>query len=112
MEAIDQGSATDSHVEGIPIVESEDQFASYINPLVQQPRTTDTSFHSLMEGCINVPDETEYGPNAPFWRTSMGQSIAEFGVNRPSFQNPPPGEDEYRIIQASLDRDHSFQERM
>ena len=92
-----------------PVLESGDQFASYINPLVQQPSTTATSFHSPMEGRINSPDETEYGPNAPFWRTSMGQYIAKFGVSRPSFENPPPGEDEYRRIQAYLDRARSFQ---
>ena len=30
----------------------------------------------------------EYGPNSPFWRTSLGQSISEFGTTRPSFVNP------------------------
>ena len=42
----------------------------------------------------------------------MGQSLSEFGVTRPSFENPPPGEDEYRIIQAYLYRAFIFQERM
>ena len=76
MEAIDQGAATDSHVGGIPVVESGEQFTSYINPLVQQSPTTDTSFHSPMEGRIDGLDETDYGPDAPFWRTSMGQAIS------------------------------------
>ena len=35
-----------------------------------------------------------YGPDAPFWRTSMDQAIAEFGVIRPSLGNPPFGEEE------------------
>ena len=55
MEAIDQGAATDSHVEGSPVVESREQFAAYVNPLVQQPPTTDNSFHLLMEGCTDIP---------------------------------------------------------
>ena len=72
MESTDQGDATDSHIGGIPVAESEEQFTSYINPLVQQPPMVSTSFHSPMEGRIDGPDETEYGPNAPFWRNSMG----------------------------------------
>ena len=31
----------------------------------------------------NPPDEStraEYGPNAPFWRTSLGQTIARYGI--------------------------------
>ena len=35
MEATDQGATTDSHIRGIPVAESEEQFTSYINPLVQ-----------------------------------------------------------------------------
>ena len=93
-------------------MESREQFTAYVNPLVQQPPTTDTSFHSSMEGHIDSPLEIEYGPNAPFWRTSMGQALSEFGVTRPCFENPPPGEDEYRRIQASLDHAHNFQERV
>ena len=93
MESIDQGAvATDSHVEGIQVVESEEQFITYINPLVQQPPMADTSIHSPMEGRTDSLVETEYGHNAPFWRTSMGKALSEFGVNRPSFANPPPGE--------------------
>ena len=42
----------------------------------------------------------------------MGRSIVKFGVNRTYLENPPPGEDEYRRIQASLDHAHNFLERM
>ena len=42
----------------------------------------------------------------------MGQDISKFGVTRPSFENPLLGEDEYRIIQASLDRAHIFSKRV
>ena len=61
----------------------------------------------MMEGCIDGPDETEYGPNAPFWITSMGQAISKFGVTRPSFVNPPIGtelcEELYRRFQPSFE---------
>ena len=112
MESIDQGAVTSSLRGENPVVERGDQFASYVTPLVQQSPTADTSFHSLMEGRIDSPVETKYGPNAPFWITSMGQALSEFGVTRPSFENPSPGEDEYRRIQASLDRTRNFQERV
>ena len=66
MEATDQGAATDSHVREYPIVESGDQFHSYVTPLVQHPPMDDTSFQSSMEGCADSPIEIEYGPNTPF----------------------------------------------
>ena len=45
-----------------------------------------TSFHPPMEGRTNSRDAPEYGPDAPFWRTSMGQEISSFGVNRTSHE--------------------------
>ena len=102
MEATYQGAATNSHVGGIPVVESGEKFTSYINPLAQQPPMADTSFHPPMEGHTNSPDALEYGPDAPFWRNSMGQEISSFGVNRTSPEQTSPGEEEYRQIQASI----------
>ena len=84
MEATDQGDTTTSHVEENLVVESGDQFASYVTPLVQQPTVGDTSFHGLVEGCVDSHVRPDYGPDAPFWGTSMGHAIASFGVNRPS----------------------------
>ena len=72
MEAIDQGATTSSHEEENIVVESGDQFTSYINPFTQQPPMADTSFHSHMEGHNDSPVAHEYGLDAPFWRTSMG----------------------------------------
>ena len=89
MEATDQGSTTTVHVEENLVVESEDQFTSYVTPLVQQPRVGDTSFHGPMEGHVDSIVCPDYGLDASFWRTSMGQSMFEFGVIRPSFENPP-----------------------
>ena len=71
MESTDQGAITDSHVEGSIVVESREQLTTYVNPFVQQPFMADTFFHSPREGRTS-PIETEYCPNAPFWRTSMG----------------------------------------
>ena len=66
MEATGQGAATTSHVEENIVVESGDQFTSYINPLVQWPPMDDTSFHLHMEGHTDSPIPPEYGPNALF----------------------------------------------
>ena len=72
MESIDQGAATSSHEEENLVVESGDQFTSSINPLAQQPPMDNTSFHPHMKGCTDSFDAPEYGPDASFWRTSMG----------------------------------------
>ena len=66
MEATNQGAATDSHMGENPVVESGDQFSSYVTPLLQQSPAGDTSFHSPMEGQNDSTNETEYGPDAPF----------------------------------------------
>ena len=71
-----------------------------------------TSFHSHMEGHTTSPAPPEYGPDAPFWRTSMGQAISSSRVNRTSPGQTSPGEEEYRQIQASIHRARDFQERM
>ena len=53
MEAIDQGSAADSHVEENPTVEVGKEFTTYDNPLVEQPPTVDIAFHFPMEGHVS-----------------------------------------------------------
>ena len=45
-------------MEGSLVVESGEQFTAYLNPLVQQPPTANTSFHSPMEGHADSPVET------------------------------------------------------
>ena len=65
-----------------------------------------------MEGRNDGIDEIKYGPDAPFWRTSMSQAIAVFGVIRPSFENPPLNEESYKRIQESVSCARNFQERM
>ena len=72
MEAPDQGAATTSHVQEDIVVGSGDQFTSYKNPLAQQPPVGDTSFHGPLEGRVDSPVCPDYGPDDPFWGTSMG----------------------------------------
>ena len=82
---------------------TREYFTSYTNPLVQLPPTTNVSVHPSLEGHGDNSTPPDYGLNAPFSRTSMGQAIAEFRVIRPSLGNLPLGEEEQRIINASLD---------
>ena len=94
MEPAYQYVTADSHVEGNPVVEVGEEFTYYDNPLVQQPPMADTTFHFLMKGqpgsldwVFNHPsDDTigiEFGTNSPFWRTSIGKSISEYGTTKP-----------------------------
>ena len=80
--------------------------------MVQFPLTANVSVHPSLEGRVDSPTPPDYGLDAPFWRTSMGQSISKFGVIIPSPGNPPLGEEKQRIINASLDRAHNFSERV
>ena len=80
MEAIDQGAATTSQVEDNVVVESGVPYSSRSPPLFQQPSRGDSSFHSPMEGCVNDTARPDFGPNAPFWDTHVGQDIASFGT--------------------------------
>ena len=96
MEATDQGATTTSHVEENLVVESQDQFTSYITPLVQQPPVGDTSFHGPMEGRVDSHVRSDYCPDVSFLGTSMGQAIASFGVRSPSPEHPVHSEEEYR----------------
>ena len=90
--------------------ESREYFTIYTNLLVQLTPTTDVSIHLPLEGHVNTSSPLDYGLDAPFWRTSMGQDIAEFRVIRPSPRNPPLGKEEHRRINASLNRSRNFSE--
>ena len=118
MEAIDQGATVYSHVEECPAVEVGEEFTTYDIPFVKQPLMVYIAFHFPMESHVCSPnwvyrlfndtEGTEYGPNAPFWRTSVGQANFEFGVTRPSFFNPPSNEEMYRSLQLTMDCLHNF----
>ena len=72
MEAIDQGDATTSQVGDNVVVESGGPYSSHSPPFVQQPSRGNTSFHSPIEGHVDDTTRPDYGPNAPFWDTSIG----------------------------------------
>ena len=57
--------------------ETREYFTIYTNPLVQLSPAANASMHSPLEGHVDSPTPPDYGPDAPFWRTSMGQAIAE-----------------------------------
>ena len=80
--------------------------------MVQLPPAADVSMHPPLEGHVDSPNPLDYGLDAPFWRTSMGQAIIESGVIRPSPGNPLLGEEEQRIINAYLDLARNFLERV
>ena len=81
MESIDQGAATTSQVGDNVVVESGVPYSLHSSPLVQQPSQGNTLFHSPMEGHVDDTTHPDYGPNAPFWDTSIGQAIASFGTH-------------------------------
>ena len=52
--------------------ETREDFTIYTNPLVQFPPATDVFAHLPLVGHADTPTPPDYGPDAPFWRTSMG----------------------------------------
>ena len=104
MEAIDQGDATTSQVGDNVVVESGVPYSSHSPPLVQQPSWEDSSFHFPLEGHV---DDTrlDFGPNAPFWETPIGQAIASFGTCVSS----PKSEEEHRKYCAAILHAHEVE---
>ena len=98
MEAIDQGAAATSQVGENVVAESEGPYPSHSAPLVQQPSWGNTSFHSPTEVHVDDTTHSDYGPNAPFWDTSIGQAIAPFGTHLNSFED----EEEHRKYCATI----------
>ena len=96
MEAIDQGASTNSQVGEHVVVESGDPYPSHGYPWVQKPSRGNISFHSPMEGHLDDTTRLDYGPNASFWDTSMGQAIASFGARPTSSEDISPNEEEHR----------------
>ena len=96
MEAIDQGAATTSQVGDNVVAESGGPHSSHSPPLVQQTSWGNTSFHSPMESHVDDTTCPDYGPNAPFWDTSIGQAIASFGTYLNSSEEVSPNEEECR----------------
>ena len=63
------------------VVESGGPYPSHSPSLFQQPSQDNPSFHSPIEGHVDDTTHPDYGPNAPFWDTSIGQAIASFGTH-------------------------------
>ena len=84
------------------VAESEDPYPSHSPPLVQQPSRGNTSFHSPIEGHVYDTTSLDYGPNAPFWDTSIGQAIASFGTHLNFSEEVSPNEEERRQYQVAI----------
>ena len=102
MEAIDQGVATNSQVEEDVVAESRGPYPSHSPSLVQQPSRGNTSFHSPTEGHVDDTTHPDYGPNAPFWDTSIGQAISSFGTRLKFSEEISPNEEERRQYQEVI----------
>ena len=102
MEAIDQGAATTSQVGDNVVAESGGPYSSHSPPLVQQPFQGNTSFNSPIEGHVDDTTRPYYGPNAPFWDTSIGQAIASFGTHLNFSEEVSPDEEEHRQYQVAI----------
>ena len=83
MEAIDQGATTTSQVGDNAVAETRGPYSSHLPPLVQQPSRGNTLFHSPMEGHVDDTTCLDYGPNAPFWDTSMDQALLHLAPVQP-----------------------------
>ena len=98
MEAINQKVATTSQVGDNAVAESGGPYSSHLPLLVQQPSRGNTSFHSPIEGHVDDTTHLDYGPNAPFWDTHVGQAIASFGT----CVNSPKDEEECRKYRDAI----------
>ena len=84
------------------VAESRDPYPSHAPPLVQQPYQGHTSFHSPIEGHVDDTTRLYYGPNAPFWDTSIGQAIASFGTCLNFSEEVSPNEEERIQYHAAI----------
>ena len=84
------------------VTESGGPYPSYSPPLVQQPSRGNTSFHSPIEGHVDDTTRLDYGPNAPFWDTSIGQAIASFHTCLNFSEEVSPDEEERRQYHVAI----------
>ena len=96
MEAINQGTTTNSQAGENVVAERGDPYPSHGPPLAQQPSRGNISLHSPIEGHVDDTTHPDYDPNAPFWDTSMGQEITSFGTRPTSSEEISPNEEEHR----------------
>ena len=84
------------------VAESGGPYPSHLPPLVHQPSRGNTSFHSPIEGHVDDITHLDYGPNAPFWDTSIGQGIASFGTRLNFSEEVSPIQEERRQYHATI----------
>ena len=70
-------------------------YSSHSPPLVQQPSGEDSSLHPPTEDHVD-DTHSDFGPNAPFWETPIGQDIASFGTRLKFSEEVSPNEGEHR----------------
>ena len=112
MEAIDQGADINSQVGENVVVESEDPYPSQGPPLVKQSSSGNILFLSPMKGHVDDTTRPDYGPNAPFWDTSMGHAIASFGTHPTSSEDISPSEEEHRQYQEAILRARELEKKI
>ena len=102
MEAIDQGAASTSQVGDNVVEESRGPYPSHSPPFIQQPSQVNTLFHSPIEGHVDDTTHPDYGPNAPFWDTSIGKAITSFGTSLNFSEEVSLDEEECRQYHAAI----------
>ena len=55
-----------------------------------------------MEGHVDDTTRPDYGPNAPFWDTSIGQTTASFHTRLNSSEEVSPNEEECRQYHLAI----------
>ena len=104
-ETMDQPVTVDPHVEGIPVIESGEEYSSFESPstptskVVKQPSSRDSTFQFPVEGYSGAqywvfsqpsddPVASKFGSIAPFWYTSIGQTVSEYVTTTFSYVMP------------------------
>ena len=77
-----------------------------------QPGSSNWVFNHPSDDTLGV----EFCPNAPFWRTYLGQDIFKYGTIRTSYVNPireaPLNEEMFRRVQPSIGCLSNLQENL
>ena len=94
------------------VAESRGPYPSHSLPLVQKPSQGNNSFYSPIEGHVDDTTRPYYGPNAPFWDTSIGQAIASFGTRLNFYEEVSPNEEEHRQYQAAILRAQEIEKKI
>ena len=78
---MDQLATTNPFVEGVPIIESREEYSSTMNPptstpvLVQFPPSHDSTFHSSTEGHFGAQYWVFSPPSVTLWHQNLVQLI-------------------------------------